>query len=128
MRRLRTKIEGWRQFYTPCFAGNSTTATDPAFSLQSNKHGPASLPAPGRVEGSIMYGRITKYRDDLGFGVIAAENGRKYRFTKSAIMNTSDPLIGQGVDFVVEASRPAQIIMMSGSPWTAFGSLGSNGR
>ncbi|RTL64985.1 MAG: hypothetical protein EKK41_20895 [Hyphomicrobiales bacterium] len=68
-----------------------------------------------------MYGKITKFRPDLGYGVISAENGRKYRFAKGQILNSADPLIGEGVDFELVASRPAQIIMMAGSPWTAFG-------
>ena len=68
-----------------------------------------------------MYGQITKFRDDIGVGVIEAEDGRKYRFAKTEVVNTADRLIGQGVDFLIVASRPRQIIMMSGSPWTAFG-------
>jgi cold shock CspA family protein len=70
-----------------------------------------------------MYGRITKYRGDMGIGIIQADNGRKYRFSKRDVSNASGPLVGQDVDFVVVSSRPAGIIMMSGSPWTAFGSL-----
>lgn len=70
-----------------------------------------------------MYGQITKFRDDIGVGVIEAEDGRKYRFAKTEVVNTADRLIGQGVDFLIVASRPRQIIMMSGSPWTAFGGL-----
>lgn len=68
-----------------------------------------------------MYGKITKFRPDLGYGVIKAENGRKYRFARGQVLNSADPLIGEGVDFELVASRPAQIIMMAGSPWTAFG-------
>lgn len=71
-----------------------------------------------------MYGKITKYRGDVGIGVIEADSGRKFRFAKSAIRNSSAHLVGQDVDFIVVASRPIDIIMMSGSPWTAFGSLG----
>jgi len=70
-----------------------------------------------------MYGQITKFRDDIGVGVIEAEDGRKYRFAKAEVVNAADRLIGQGVDFLIVASRPRQIIMMSGSPWTAFGGL-----
>jgi hypothetical protein len=70
-----------------------------------------------------MYGQITKFRDDIGVGVIEAENGRKYRFAKSEIVNGADRLIGEGVDFLIVASRPRQIIMMSGSAWTVFGDL-----
>jgi hypothetical protein len=70
-----------------------------------------------------MYGQITKFRDDIGIGVIAAENGRKYRFTRSEILNASSRLVGEDVNFVVVASRPRQIISLSGSPWTAFGGI-----
>jgi cold shock CspA family protein len=70
-----------------------------------------------------MYGQITKFRDDIGVGVIAAENGRKYRFVKSEILNDDKRLVGTEVDFVVVASRPRQIITMTGSPWTAFGGI-----
>ena len=70
-----------------------------------------------------MYGEITKYQDDIGFGVIEAENGRKYRFTKSDIVSSVRQLLGEGVDFIVDANRPRQIVMLSGSPWTAFGGI-----
>lgn len=71
-----------------------------------------------------MYGRITKYRSDFGIGVIKADNGQKFRFSKRDVTNSAGVLVGQDVDFVVVASRPAGIIMMTGSPWTAFGGLG----
>jgi hypothetical protein len=70
-----------------------------------------------------MYGEITKFHDDIGIGVIEAENGRKYRFTKSDIVSSARRLVGEGVDFIVDASRPRQIVMLSGSPWTAFGGI-----
>jgi len=70
-----------------------------------------------------MYGKITKYRGELGVGVIEADNGRKYRFTRTAVTNAGDDMVGQDVDFVMIGSRPGSIIMMSGSPWTAFGGL-----
>ncbi len=70
-----------------------------------------------------MYGQITKFREDIGVGVIEAEDGRRYRFAKNEIVNEAGRLIGQGVDFLIVASRPRQIIMMSGSTWTAFGAL-----
>jgi hypothetical protein len=70
-----------------------------------------------------VYGQITKYRDDIGVGVIEAEDGRKYRFAKSEIVNAADRMLGEGVDFLIDARRPRQIIMMSGSLWTAFGDL-----
>jgi hypothetical protein len=69
-----------------------------------------------------MHGQITKYRDDIDFGVIEAENGRKFRFVKSQIVNAGEGLVGHSVDFVLVASRPTEIIMMTGSPWTVFGS------
>ena len=61
-----------------------------------------------------MYGEITKFHDDIGVGVIEAENGRKYRFSKSDIVSSVRQLIGEGVDFIVDASRPRQIVMLSG--------------
>lgn len=70
-----------------------------------------------------MHGQITKYRDHIGIGVIEAENGRKYRFLGSQLMNGRDPLVGESVDFLLVASRPTDIIAMSGSPWTAFGDI-----
>lgn len=73
-----------------------------------------------------MYGQITKFRDDIGVGVIEAEDGHKYRFAKSEIVSTADCLIGTSVDFLVDARRPTQIIMLSGSLWTAFGDLAAH--
>jgi hypothetical protein len=70
-----------------------------------------------------MFGLITKFRDDIGVGVIAAEDGRKYRFGKDAVISAAKPRIGEEVDFVMIASRPSQIIAMSGSPWRAFGDI-----
>jgi hypothetical protein len=67
-----------------------------------------------------MLGKITKFRDDVGVGVIEAEDGRKYRFARSAIYNAAPKMVGLEVDFLVAASRPTEIIVMSGSPWTAF--------
>ena len=72
-----------------------------------------------------MYGEITKFQDDIGVGVINAEDGRKYRFAKSDIVSSVRQLIGEGVDFIVEANRPRQIVMLSGSPWTALGGITS---
>jgi len=70
-----------------------------------------------------MYGQITKFREDLGVGVIAAEDGRKYRFGKTELVSAATPLVGEEVDFLVIASRPTQIISMAGSAWTAFGDI-----
>jgi cold shock CspA family protein len=68
-----------------------------------------------------MHGQITKFSEQVGFGVIEAEDGSKYRFDKSAVMNLNGRLVGHTVDFVVAARRPKDIILMTGSPWTAFG-------
>jgi len=70
-----------------------------------------------------MYGLITKFRADIGVGVIAAENGRTYRFAKTELVNDHAALVGRDVDFLLDASRPRQIIMMAGTPWTAFGGI-----
>jgi cold shock CspA family protein len=68
-----------------------------------------------------MYGRITKFSDTVGFGVIEAEDGSKYRFEKAAIKNLNGHLVGHQVDFLVAARQPKDIFLMTGSPWTAFG-------
>lgn len=72
-----------------------------------------------------MLGEITKYRDDLGFGVIVADDGRRYRFARNRVVNAASDLVGQEVDFLISANQPAEIVILSGSPWTAFG--GSTG-
>ena len=69
-----------------------------------------------------LQGEITKFRDDIDFGVIRADDGRKYRFTKSDVINSNGSFVGLTVDFVVVASRPTDIIVLNGSPWTVFGS------
>ena len=74
-------------------------------------------------EESVMQGQITKYRDDLGFGVIKTDDGRRYRFAKQQIRSAADVLIGQDVDFVLYASHPTEIIVLAGTPWSAFGRL-----
>jgi hypothetical protein len=80
-------------------------------------------PSQFHAEKSVMHGRITKFRHDMGVGVIVADNGRKFRFTGTQVRNSTPELVGQSVDFVVSGSRPMDIIMMSGSPWTAFGGI-----
>lgn len=71
-----------------------------------------------------MYGRITKFSPEVGFGVIEAEDGGKYRFTKSEVVNLNGKLVGHSVDFMLNnARRPKDIILMTGTPWTAFGGL-----
>ncbi|MBL8567423.1 MAG: hypothetical protein JNM89_17065 [Hyphomicrobiaceae bacterium] len=68
-----------------------------------------------------VHGEITKFRADIGFGVITGEDGRKYRFAKSELVNTDADLIGNAVDFMVVANRPTEIIVLDGTPWTVFG-------
>jgi len=68
-----------------------------------------------------MYGRITKFSPQIGFGVIEADNGAKYRFAEDEVVNLNGKLVGHSVDFLVNARRPRDIILMAGSPWTAFG-------
>jgi cold shock CspA family protein len=70
-----------------------------------------------------MQGEITKYRDDLGFGVIMTDDGRRYRFARKQVVSAAADLVGQEVDFILSANQPAEIIVMSGSPWTAFGGI-----
>ena len=70
-----------------------------------------------------MYGEIKKFRRDLGVGVIKAENGRVYRFQRTEIRNTREDLEGQEVHFEVGNLKANNIIVLAGSPWSAFGSL-----
>lgn len=72
-----------------------------------------------------MHGRITKFSDEVGFGVIEADDGSKYRFAKTEIKNLNGHLVGHTVDFLVAARRPKEIFLMTGSPWTAFGGNGA---
>ena len=68
-----------------------------------------------------MQGEIITFQDDIGFGVIKAENGQKYRFAKTDVKNLNGKLIGHDVDFLINARRSTEIFLMQGSPWTAFG-------
>ena len=70
-----------------------------------------------------MQGEITKYRDDLGFGVIMTDDGRRFRFARKQVISAAADLVGQEVDFVISASQPAEITVLSASPWTAFGGI-----
>ena len=70
-----------------------------------------------------MYGQVTKFRSEIGSGVIRAENGSKYRFSASEIMSGEQDIVGHEVDFVLSERRPRMIIVLSGTPWTAFGSI-----
>ncbi|MBN8913494.1 MAG: hypothetical protein J0H65_15835, partial [Rhizobiales bacterium] len=68
----------------------------------------------------VMQGQITKFHDTIGFGVIRALDGRKYRFSKSDIRNPNGRLVGLDVDFLVESRSPKDIILLHGSPWGVF--------
>jgi len=68
-----------------------------------------------------MHGQIIKFREDLGFGVIKADDGSKYRFSKAEIVNLNGHLIGENVDFLIQNRAPKAIFVMAGSPWSAFG-------
>ncbi len=72
-----------------------------------------------------MHGQITKFSEAVGYGVIEAEDGSKFRFAKSEVVNLNGRLVGHSVDFVVAARRPKDIILMTGSPWTVFGGHGA---
>src|SRR5450631_4313839 len=57
-----------------------------------------------------MHGQITRFSEEVGYGVIEADDGSKYRFAKSEVVNLNGHLIGHSVDFVVAARRPKHII------------------
>ncbi len=70
-----------------------------------------------------MYGEITKFRPDLGVGVIKAEDGRKYRFDQSAIRNHNANFEGVEVYFDTGSAKARNVIVLAGSPWVAFGDI-----
>lgn len=67
-----------------------------------------------------MHGHIAKFDDLSGVGVIAAEDGRRFRFLRSQLTNSRRASIGEDVDFLLEVRCPKDIFVLSGSPWTAF--------
>ena len=70
-----------------------------------------------------MYGEIIKFRPDLGVGIIEAEDGGKYRFAGTEVVSSARRLVGENVDFIVDARRPRHIIVTSASLWGAFGDI-----
>lgn len=72
-----------------------------------------------------MQGSITKFRGDLGLGVIEGINGQKYRFFSSHLFNPSEALVGLEVDFRLESRQAREIVVLHGSPWAAFGHTGA---
>ncbi len=71
-----------------------------------------------------MYGEITKFRRDLGVGIIRAEDGHSYRFQGGDIRNQLDDLEGYEVHFELGGRKALDIIVLAGSPWAAFGGIG----
>lgn len=67
-----------------------------------------------------MQGQITRFHTDKGVGIITADNGAKYRFVASEIVNRAEELIGHSVDFLVHERRPKDILLLAGSPWSVF--------
>ncbi len=53
-----------------------------------------------------MHGQITKFSEKVGFGVIEAEDGSKYRFDKSAVMNLNGRLIGHNEGRIAYQNTP----------------------
>jgi cold shock CspA family protein len=72
---------------------------------------------------SSMYGEIKTFHARIGVGVIAAEDGRRYRFHVQALLNRQDGIEGREVHFTPRNSCAQDIIVLAGSPWHAFGSL-----
>lgn len=70
-----------------------------------------------------MQGEIVKFHERLGFGVIRAENGERFRFAKSQVKNPNGKLVGYTVDFLLDTRSPRDIFLMQGTPWTAFGGI-----
>ncbi|MEO1281152.1 MAG: hypothetical protein AAFV69_05390 [Pseudomonadota bacterium] len=67
-----------------------------------------------------MHGQITKFSKTLGYGVIAAEDGRKYRFAGDQVMNVNGKLVGHDVDFLLSTARAKDVILLTGSAWSVF--------
>jgi len=68
-----------------------------------------------------MQGQITKYRPDLGIGVIASESGHRFRFSTAALVNPDAHLLNADVDFETREGRASDVILLRGDPWTVFG-------
>jgi hypothetical protein len=68
-----------------------------------------------------MLGRIESFRRDIGVGIISAEDGNKYRFQRSGLINAREQLAGEEVDFELSGRTPRAIVVLAGSPWAVFG-------
>lgn len=73
-----------------------------------------------------MRGEITKFNETLSVGVITAEDGRRFRFAKDAVVNLNGRMLGYEVDFVASRNGPADIILMTGTPWQVFAGSTAN--
>jgi hypothetical protein len=71
-----------------------------------------------------MYGEIKKFRPDLGVGIIRADDGRSFRFEGDQVRNRFADLEGHEVHFELGGLKALDIIVLAGSPWTAFGGIG----
>lgn len=67
-----------------------------------------------------MQGQITKFDATLGYGVITAEDGAKFRFAKRDVKNLNGKLIGHEVDFLLETRAAKEIILLTGNPFAVF--------
>jgi hypothetical protein len=67
-----------------------------------------------------MQGYIVRYHEDIGQGIIAAQDGRRFLFRGSEVLNPNGKLVGYDVDFVVESRVARDIIVLAGSPWSVF--------
>jgi cold shock CspA family protein len=67
-----------------------------------------------------MQGQITKFDATLGYGVITAEDGAKFRFAKTDVKNLNGKLVGHEVDFLLETRAAKEIILLTGTPFTVF--------
>ena len=71
-----------------------------------------------------MNGRITKFYNHIGVGIIATDDGRKFRFHARDMTNRAFSAKGVEVDFVINAGRAREIVPLCASVWTAFGGIG----
>lgn len=67
-----------------------------------------------------MYGRITKFRKDIGAGVIVTNDGEKFRFRSKNVVNANGKWVGHEVDFLANTRQPKEIVVLTGSPWSVF--------
>ena len=73
-----------------------------------------------------LQGQITKFISQHGIGIIRAEDGRSYRFSGANVVSGAAPAVGAEVDFLVDARRPVEIVMLTATPWTAFAGSARN--